>query len=190
MAAAEASKRKVAARRSFWRRWLAETVPSVLAPLPDVRALLRSWKGSGTPPLEETLAVEPEVPIADAEEALRQHLQALALPAAEQQKLYGDVGCQICGLTETVGIWSKNSRMASLVSNQNARRREKLARIQQVADNVSQDRDVACYDYEFTRRDGRWKEMRTLARELLGDYGWPRGRPPKRGNMIYGTPES
>jgi hypothetical protein len=188
-AAVDASKKKVAARRDFWRRWLAEAVPSVLAPLPDVRALLRSWKGSGAPPLEKTIAPEPGASITDAEEALRQHLQALALPAGEQLKLYGELGCQICGLTGTVGIWSKNSLMASFVRKQNARRRKKLSRIQELADSIFLNPEVGCFDYQFTRKDNRWKEMRSLARELLDDYGWRRGRPPKRGNLLYGTPE-
>ena len=187
MVATNDSNNKVAARRAFWRRWLTETVPSVLVPLPGVRALLQTWKGSGAPPLGKTFGQAPEFPIADAKEALRQHLQALALPAGEQRKLYG-IGCQICGLTGTVEIWSKNRLMAPFVTKQDARRRKKLWRIQQLAASIAEDRAVGCYDYQFTRTDDRWKEMRNLARELLDDYGWRRGRPPKRGNLLFGTP--
>ena len=118
----------------------------------------------------------------DARDALREQLQALALPGWKQLRLFKEAQQ---GLTKSIRTWRSQSPMVALIRSQKTARREKLERIRGLVAQVGR-KDVDPYIFRNTEGKDECKEIRRLAGELLDDYGWPRKAPPKHSAFLEG----
>jgi len=110
---------------------------------------------------------------------LERSLQALAMPAEVQFRLYPRGVCYAC---ELVGDF-QNFSTAYRGDNEEALTKEQksvLNQLQNYLAKLVESQDYQCWNDEPIRTSTAWEQSREMAKQTLACFGWEVKTPPKR----------
>lgn len=106
---------------------------------------------------------------------LEHSMQALAMPADVQLRLYPKDVCHACELVEDFRHFSA-CYLGDNQTTMTAEQRAALVRLQEYLVDL----DYQCWDQESLRTGAAWEVLRELAKRSLACFGWEAKPPPMR----------